>query len=93
MKGMTLIKKLNKSQRCIISDEDYDECLGKFYFVLTPLFDNDNQPFFYYKKVDNGYLVEGESYICKDEESAKLLRSRTNKQNKSVNYIENNELK
>ena len=94
MKGTMLIKKLNKKQRCIIGDKDYDEKIGgDFWFVLTPLINCDDQPFFYYKKVENGYLVEGEGYICTEENSAKYIRARTNRLFCNINYVENLELK
>lgn len=93
MKGTMLIKSLNK-QRCIISDEDYDAKIGgKFWFVLEPFFDCNNRPFFYYKKVDNGYLIEGEGYICVDEDSVNRRRSSASSSHRKVKYIENLELK
>lgn len=93
MKGTMLIKKLNKNQRCIISDKDYDKKIGgDFWFVLEPFTDCNNQSFFYYKKVENGYLVEGEGYICTNEENAIKLRNYTNRLHKTIKYVENNDL-
>ena len=42
------LKKLNKRQRCIVSDKDYDEKVGgEFWFVLDPFLNCEDKPFFY----------------------------------------------
>ena len=93
MKGTMLIKKLNPCLRCIVGDENYDEKVGgKFWFVLDPFFNCEEEPFFYYKKVENGYLVEGEAYICTSKEQAEKHRARTNRSLKTIQYIENQNL-
>ena len=49
MKGTMFIKKLNKRQRCIVSNKDYDEKVGgEFWFVLDPFLNCEDEPFFYY---------------------------------------------
>ena len=93
MKGTMFIKKLNLRQRCIVSQEDYDEKVGgKFWFVLDPFLNCNKEPFFYYKKVENGYLVEGEAYICTDKNSSQKHRSKTNLLYQTITYIENQNL-
>ena len=93
MNGTMFIKKLNRRLRCIVGGEDYDEKVGgKFWFVLDPFFNCDGKPFFYYKKVDNGYLIEGEAYICTNKDQAQKHRASTNYLHKTVQYVKNQNL-
>lgn len=93
MKGIIKINRLNKKSRCVVSEKDFDEKVGgDFWLVLEPFTDCEEQPFFYYKKIDDGYLVEGEAYICTSIESVNYHKNRTNAEYKSVEYRENNDL-
>ena len=93
MKGTMFLKKLNKRQRCIVSDKDYDEKVGgEFWFVLDPFLNCEDKPFFYYKQIENGYIVEGEAYICTDENSVQKHRLKTNRLYRTITYIENQNL-
>ena len=93
MTGTMKVNRLNKKSRCIVSEKDFDEKVGgEFWFVLEPFTDREEQPFFYYKKIDDGYLVEGEAYICMSIESVNYHKNRTNEEYKSVEYRENNDL-
>ena len=53
-------------------DKDYDDRLGgEFYFLLLPLYGNDDERYFYVIEENDGYTVEGECYIITGEEQAK----------------------
>lgn len=53
--------------------KDFDVKVGgDFYFLLLPLYGNDNQCFFYvFENEDGSYTVEGECYIITNNEHLK----------------------
>ena len=53
--------------------KDFDVKVGgEFYFLLTPLYGNNDESFFYVEEnPDNSYTVEGECYIITNKESLK----------------------
>lgn len=63
-----------------VSSADYDKVLGKFRIIITPLdcYRNDAKdeiaPTYYYKEVEDGYIIEGEGYIITDDFDAAILR-------------------
>ena len=95
MTGTMKVKKINKKAKCIVGQKDYDTKVGgDFWFVLTPLEDNEGKPFFYVNKRGGGSVVEGEGWICTNEEQKASLKRRTNEKYKNleVEYREKGDL-
>ena len=70
--------------------KDFDEKFGgDFYFLLTPLYGNNNERFFFIEEnPDGSYTVEGECYIVTNEESLKRHKRDVKKEvsNKPIWY-------
>lgn len=70
--------------------KDFDEKVGgEFYFLLSPLYGNNNERFYYVEtNPDGSYIVEGECYIITNKEHLKRYKIDAEKEvkNKTIWY-------
>lgn len=70
--------------------KDFDEKVGgEFYFLLMPLYGNDNERFYFIEtNPDGSYTVEGECYIITNKEHLKRYKDEAKKtvSNKPIWY-------
>ena len=76
MKGTMQISKLKK-KAAYYYVKDYDEkCGGDFVFFIEPFQGNEDDCFYYVRKLDNGMIeIEGELYLTTEERLASHKQS------------------
>lgn len=68
------LTKFNKA-RCIVSEKDTDPVIGGEFIIILEPFDSWGEPMYYWSKKDDGtYEVEGEGYIITHDFDAAIRR-------------------
>lgn len=66
MKGTIKVPNIDHTLKYFVSEQDFDTTIGKgFWLFLEPFSSEvDKEGFFYFKREEDGFLIEGEGYIC-----------------------------
>jgi hypothetical protein len=73
MKGSTVVKKLNPSQKVYNVKIQNDPNFPNEHFVIEPLNGSNGEKFFYVKEVQGGVEVMGEAHICSPQVARRMI--------------------
>ena len=67
------VSNIDHTRKYFVSEQDFDPTIGQdFWLFLEPFSSEaDEEGFFYFKREADGFLIEGEGYICTSLEQVK----------------------